>query len=86
MAKRETDPEVLHRVLSTTLRSFARLSILLKPICPATVARVEAEVFQTAAWGWDDLDAPELPRLTPFAHLMTRVDRDAVDRLIDANR
>jgi hypothetical protein len=50
------------------------------------VARVEAEVFQTTAWGWDDLHAPELPRLTTFAHLMTRVDRDAVDRLIDANR
>jgi len=86
MAKRETDPEVLHRMLSTTLRCFARLSILLKPICPATVAQVEADVFQTTAWGWDDLDAPELLQLNTFAHLMTRVDRDAIDRLIDANR
>jgi hypothetical protein len=50
------------------------------------VAQVEADVFQTTAWGWDDLDAPELLQLNTFAHLMTRVDRDAIDRLIDANR
>lgn len=86
MAKRPDDEALLHRVLSTTMRCFARLSILIKPICPLTVAQVEEEIFTSAPLTWSDLDFPPISRLDTFRHLMSRVDRDAIDRLILANR
>ena len=86
MAKRPDDEALLHRVLSTTMRCFARLSILIKPICPLTVAQIEEEIFKSASLTWSDLDYPPISRLDAFRHLMSRIDRDAIDRLILANR
>lgn len=87
LAKQEGQEALLHRVVSTSLRAFARLSILLKPILPTAVARAETEVFGlTQPWSWSDLDRPTLERVQPFQHLFSRVDRDQVDRLIEANK
>jgi methionyl-tRNA synthetase len=87
LAKQEGTEQALHRILSTTLRCFARLSIYLKPILPVTVARVESEVFGlTKAFDWTQLDRPPVQSVGEFGHLLTRVDRDAIDALIEANR
>jgi methionyl-tRNA synthetase len=87
LAKQEGQEALLHRVVSTSLRAFARLSILLKPILPTAVARAETEVFGlTQPWSWSDLDRPALEKVQPFQHLFSRVDRDQVDRLIEANK
>lgn len=87
LAKQEGQDARLHRVVSTALRAFARLAILLKPILPTTVARAESEVFGLATpWTWTDLDRPALHQVVPFQHLFSRVDRDQIDRLIEANK
>jgi methionyl-tRNA synthetase len=87
LAKQEGQDALLHRVVSTSLRSFARLAILLKPILPRAVARAESDVFGLAQpWAWSDLDRPALAHVRPFQHLFSRVDREQIDRLIEANK
>jgi len=87
LARQEGQEALLHRVVSTSLRAFARLCILLKPILPIAVARAESEVFGLETpWRWADLDRPDLLRVQPFQHLFSRVDRDQIDRLIEANK
>jgi methionyl-tRNA synthetase len=87
LAKQEGQEALLHRVVSTSLRCFARLAILLKPILPHAVARAESEVFGLARpWNWLDLDHPVLEQVQPFQHLFSRVDREQIDRLIEANK
>ncbi|MFM1858681.1 MAG: methionyl-trna synthetase [Pseudomonadota bacterium] len=87
LAKQEGQEALLHRVVSTSLRCFARLAILLKPILPHAVARAESEVFGLVRpWNWLDLDHPVLEQVQPFQHLFSRVDREQIDRLIEANK
>ncbi len=87
LAKQEGTEAQLHRILSTTLRCFARLTIFLKPILPTTAGRVETEVFGLASpLGWQDIQRPPLKGVGEFGHLLTRVDREAIDRLLEANR
>jgi methionyl-tRNA synthetase len=87
LAKQPGTEAALHRILSTTLRCFARLSIYLKPILPTTAARVESEVFCLAEpLNWSQLDRPPVSSVGEFGHLLTRVDREAIDALIEANR
>ncbi len=86
----QTQPDLmpkLHQVCTLALRSFAQLTILLKPILPITAQRVETEVFGLAQpLGWGDLKAPPIARLQGFSHLMTRVDKAQIDALIAANQ
>ncbi len=87
LAKQPGTEELLHRILSTTLRCFARLSTYLKPILPTTASRVESEVFQlTSPFDWSQVDRPPISSVGEFGHLLTRVDREAIDGLIEANR
>jgi methionyl-tRNA synthetase len=91
LAKQALDtPDLLPRLSATctaALRAFAQLTILMKPILPLTAARVEQEVFGLdRALTWQDLEAPPIQRVAGFSHLMTRVDRTAIDELIEANR
>ncbi len=77
----------LHQVCTHALRGFVQLTILLKPILPATAKRIEDEVFGLAQpLVWADLAKPPITRLAGFSHLMTRVDQAQIDRLLEANR
>ncbi len=86
----QTAPELmgrLHQVCTHALRGFVQLTILLKPILPATAKRIEDEVFGLAQpLVWADLAKPPITRLAGFSHLMTRVDQAQIDRLLEANR
>ena len=87
LAKAEGQEALLHRVLTTTMRSFARLTILLKPILPQTAARIEAEVFQLASpLTWTDLDLPPVTCVGEFGHLLKRVEPAQLDALLEANK
>lgn len=87
LARTEGQEALLHRVLSTTLRCFARLTILLKPILPETAARVESEVFALpTALTWQALDRPPLARVGEFGHLQKRVEAAQLDALLEANK
>ncbi|MGD9945084.1 MAG: methionine--tRNA ligase [Burkholderiaceae bacterium] len=76
----------LHRVCSRCLRAFYRMTILLKPILPATAERVEAW-FGTPDLGWSELrddDAALRARAVGrYEHLMTRVEARQLDALFD---
>jgi len=77
----------LQAVCTTVLKAFAQLTILLKPVLPATAERIEREVFGLEQpLDWSDLEAPPISRLQGFSHLLTRVDREAIDALIAVNQ
>ncbi|NBT35893.1 MAG: methionine--tRNA ligase [Betaproteobacteria bacterium] len=87
LAKVSGSEALLHRVLTTALRSFARLAILLKPVLPTMVERVEREVFALPnPLDWHALNHPPVHSVLAFKHLVTRVDRTQIDRLIEVNK
>lgn len=67
----------LQRVSSVALEGFRMLTLMLKPVLPATAARVEA-FLSIAPMNWDDMDKPlsSANIVQPFKHLMQRVDME----------
>src|SRR5690606_30719619 len=87
LAKDPARRDALHEVCSRCLVAFHRLTILLKPILPATAARVEA-FFGTPDLCWDDLGvAPGTTSparaIGRYEHLLTRVDPKMFDALFE---
>ena len=69
----------LQEICSITLRGFQYLSLWLKPVLPRLAE--QAEVFLGCrAMGWESALAP-LERITPYRHLMARVEEQQVDAL-----
>jgi len=88
LAKQAGQDERLHVVCSAGLQAFRILSVYLKPILPAVVARVEAFLALAQPLRWEDHREP-LPgghSIEPYEHLMTRIDRKQIDALVDANK
>jgi methionyl-tRNA synthetase len=84
LAKDPAKREELHEVCSQCLAGFYRLTILLKPILPELAKKAEA-FFGTPELTWTDLGKrPDL--ISPYEHLMTRIDPRQIDALMDANR
>lgn len=67
----------LQRVSSIALEGFRILTLMLKPVLPATAERVEA-FLSIAPMNWDDMDKPlsSANPVQPFKHLMQRVDME----------
>jgi len=87
LAKQDGQEARLHQVCSTALTMFRDLSLYLKPVLPATAARVEAFLaIDPMVWPgtWQPLPAGHV--ITPYQHMMTRVERKQIDALIEANR
>ncbi len=87
MAKDPTRRDALHAVCSRCLHAFRRLTILLKPMLPATAAKVEA-LFGTPALGWHDLGIDQAAHsparsIGRYQHLMTRVEARQLDALFE---
>ena len=87
LAKDPARRDALHEVCSRCLLAFHRMTILLKPILPATAARVEA-FFGTPDLRWDDLGvragtASPARQIGRYEHLMTRVDPKSFDALFE---
>jgi methionyl-tRNA synthetase len=87
LAKDPARRDELHEVCSRCLLAFHRLTILLKPILPATAARVEA-LFGTPDLRWDDLalrpgTTSRARAIGRYEHLMTRVDPKMFDALFE---
>ena len=79
--------DALHQVCSHCLVAFHRMTILLKPILPATAARVEA-FFGTPDLRWEDLGVgpgttSPARAIGRYEHLMTRVDPKMFDALFE---
>src|SRR5690606_38056365 len=65
---------------------FSALSIWRAPGLPATAARVARELFGRGRdFTWDDLN--RLPaRISPYSHLLTRIEPKRIDALVEANK
>ncbi|CAJ0733463.1 methionine--tRNA ligase [Ralstonia mannitolilytica] len=87
LAKDEANREKLHAACSVALEAFRLLAIYLKPILPATVARIEAFLnIEPLTWHAVDSQLSSAKPIQPYSHLMTRVDKKQVDALVEANR
>lgn len=73
----------LQHICSTALAGFKALTVMLTPILPVLAQRVAQELFglsRTFVWA----DAAELPtHISPFKHLMQRVEPAMLDALFD---
>ena len=69
------------KMCSRALHGFKLLSVLLAPVLPEVATRVARELFGLErAFMWSD--AATLPeRISPYKHLMTRVDPKQLDAL-----
>lgn len=85
LAKQEGQEARLQEVCSRLVEAFRILSIFLKPVLPALVAKVEQQ-FAIAALGWADVTQPlkDGHSITPYEHLMQRVDGKIFEQLFDA--
>ncbi|MCO5118621.1 MAG: methionine--tRNA ligase [Burkholderiaceae bacterium] len=83
VAKDPAAGEALQRICSTAINGFRDLVLLLAPVMPATTGRALEQLSLTLP-GWSAIGTP-LPAghvIGPYAHLMTRIDGKAVDRLL----
>ncbi|HEB98779.1 MAG TPA: methionine--tRNA ligase, partial [Thiotrichales bacterium] len=86
LAKDEARRGEAQAVYSMGLELFRVLMILLKPVLPAMAAKAEA-FLQVPPLAWADLDTPMgAHRVAAFEPLMTRVDPDAVEAMVEASR
>jgi methionyl-tRNA synthetase len=75
-----------HEVCSLGLNLFRVLSTYLKPILPRTAANVEA-FLNCDPLVWDSVSVPLKDHpINPYQPLMTRIDRDRVDRIVQEAR
>ena len=83
LAKSEDKKTDLHRVCSVALEAFRLLTLMLKPVLPATATNVEA-FLNCGELTWDTADrvlSPESP-ISAFKHLMQRADIKQLDALV----
>jgi methionyl-tRNA synthetase len=77
----------LHATCTVAMNMFRWLTIMLKPVMPATAGRVE-QFLNTEPLQWSAIgsDLPAGHTIRPYAHLMTRVDAKQIRALVEANR
>ncbi|NDY92414.1 methionine--tRNA ligase [Ideonella livida] len=84
LAKKEGADQVLQDVCSTCIEAFRVLSIYLKPVLPALVAKVES-FLQVAPFTFADVAQPLGAHVIgEYKHLMQRVDPKGLDALFEA--
>ncbi|MCW9013010.1 MAG: methionine--tRNA ligase [Gammaproteobacteria bacterium] len=86
LAKDETRHDELHEVCSRTLHGFYFLSILLAPVLPATTKKAATELFGLDRnFIWDDLKTFPAS-INKFKPLMTRIEQESIDRIIETTK
>ena len=84
LAKDESQRQLLHDVCSAAIDAFALLIYYIQPILPE-LSRKAAEFMQLPLplqWGVQ----PNLIRIQPYQHLMTRLDPKLVEAMVAANQ
>ncbi len=77
----------LQSVCTVTLEAFRILSIYLKPVLPTLAKGVEA-FLNIPEMHWESVHVPlsEDRPINPYKHLMSRVETEMIDRLLEANK
>lgn len=83
----KSDPEAARGVLTSILNIFRVLAVYLTPVLPS-YSRKTARLFgEPGEYKWDSLLEPLEDRpVAPYEYLATRVDKAAVDRMIEAGK
>ena len=86
MARQDPESAELQQVCSLGLNLFRILIIYLKPVLPGLAQRAEA-FLGIDPLTWDDLAAPLLDHpINKFKPLLTRVDKDRIDGMIEDSK
>jgi methionyl-tRNA synthetase len=86
MAKEEGSEHALHQVCTLAINLFRLLSVYLKPVLPATVARAEAYLKAPSAH-FRDADTPLTNHIVAeFKPLLIRIDPKRIQAMVDASR
>ena len=86
VAKLDDQRERLQTICTRSLQGFHTLSVLLSPLLPQLTSRVAREFFgMDRDFNWNDLGQPAAS-IQPYQHLMTRVDPQQVEALVESNR
>jgi methionyl-tRNA synthetase len=87
LAKQEGQDARMLTVCSTALNQFRILAGLLKPILPGVATQVEAFLnIAPLQWGQLTDTLPEGHVINKYGHMLTRVERAQIDKLIEANK
>jgi methionyl-tRNA synthetase len=85
LAKDPAKHAELQDICSRTLHGFKLLSVLLAPVLPAVSERVARDLFGLdRPFRWSDAAEPPT-RVSPYKHLMTRVDPKQLDALFETD-
>ena len=86
LIKDESKLDEVQQVCTAGLNAFRSLCIYLKPVLPNLVS--EAEVFlDTRSLTWSDLQTPLLGhKINKFKPLMTRIESDSIERMIEESK
>jgi methionyl-tRNA synthetase len=86
LAKQEGKEAELHESVSLGINLFRVLMTYLAPVIPAT-AEQAASFLKLDSYQWDAIQTPLMGHeITKFKALMTRVDMDAIEKMIDASK
>jgi len=84
--KQEGMEQQVHDICTQGINMFRILCIYLKPMLPDVVKQAEA-FLNTTELSWSDLDKPLLNHsINKFKPLMQRVEKDAIDNIINASK
>jgi len=84
--KQEGKEAEVHAICTQGVNMFRILCIYLKPMLPEVIAQAEA-FLNCGELSWNDLDKPLLNhRINKFKPLMQRVEKEAIDNIIDASK
>ncbi|MCF7967936.1 MAG: methionine--tRNA ligase [Methylococcaceae bacterium] len=86
VAKLDDQRERLQTICTRSLQGFHTLSVLLSPFLPELTSRVARDFFgMNLDFSWNDLGQP-VASIQPYQHLMTRVDPQQVEALVESNK
>ena len=86
IAKQEGKEAELQAVCTMGINLFRQLMIFLKPVLPV-MAEASERFLNTDDLAWADLDTPMLDhRINRFEPLMTRVEKDRIDAMIEDSK
>ena len=87
LTKQEGQEARMHTVCSTALNQFRVLAGLLKPILPGVAEQVEGFLnIAPLKWGQLIETLPAGHAINKYQHMLTRIERVQIDRLLEANK
>jgi len=86
LAKDEASSEEVQSICTTGINLFRLLMIYLKPVLPQ-VAKNAEDFLAISPLTWDDAGTPLLDhQINPYSRLLTRLDLEAVEAVIEASK